>query len=92
MAPAYELDRASDPSAGDPRRGQIHTRSEEKYPRSTTGNESPNLKNDPSDALVRLDRPLVFGEITLSDYRGRHAEIAARFEEQGGPVASAETD
>jgi len=71
---------------------QAHTGCEEEYPRSATQNVSPTLENDLSDALDRLDRSLVFGEITLSEYGDRHAEIVEWFEEHGVPVARDETD
>jgi len=31
-----------------------------------------------SEALDRLDRPIAFGEINLSEYGNRHAEIIHR--------------
>ena len=51
----------------------------------------PTLEHDFSEALDRLDRSLAFGEITLSEYGDRHAEIVQWFEERGLTVTGDDT-
>ena len=53
---------------------------------------TPTLENDLNDELDRLDRSLLFGEITLSEYGDRRAEVVEWFEERGVPVTSDDTD
>jgi hypothetical protein len=59
---------------------------------SLTTDSPPTLENDLHDALDRLDHEVVFGEITLSEYGDRRADVVEWFEEHGIPVSGDETD